>query len=100
MRARRTLQKTERSTKRLTKTALLGIYNAKPAAGSAGPEARYGSVRTSWDHRPREGEEARTTTKSPPHRLAQPIFHHKRKTWTTIASCDNWPLLRRLLILD
>ena len=40
------------------------------------------------------------TTKSLPHRLAQPIFHHKRKTWTAIASCDNWPLLRRLLILD
>ena len=45
-------------------------------------------------------EEARTTTKSLAHRPAQPIFHHNRKTWTGIASCDNWPLLRRLLILD
>ena len=48
--------------------------------------------------RGKAGEEARTTTKSPPHRPAQPIFHHKRKMWTAIASCDNWPLLRRLLI--
>ena len=47
---RAALHRTERSTKRLMKTALLGIYDAKPAAGSAGPEARYGSVRTSKDH--------------------------------------------------
>ena len=100
MRARGALQKTERLTKRLTKTALLGNYDAKLAAGSADPEARYGSVRTSCDHRLREGEEARTTTKSPAHRPAQPIFHNKRKTWTAIASCDNLPLLGRLLILD
>ena len=100
MRARGALQKTKRSTKRLTKTALLDIYDEKSVAGSAGAEARYGSVRTSWDHRPREGEEARTTTKSPPHRPAQPIFHHKRQTWIAIASCDIWPLLGRLLILD
>ena len=100
MRARGALQKTERSTKRLTKSALLGIYDAKPAAGSARPEARYGSVRTSKDHRPREGEEARTTIKSPPHRPAQPIFHHKRPTWTAIVSYHNRPLLRRLFHLD
>ena len=46
-----------------------------------------------------EGEEARTTTKSPPHRHAQPIFHHKRRTWTAIASRNSCPLLRRVLIL-
>ena len=33
-------------------------------------------------------------------RPAQPIFHHKRQTWTAIASCDTRPLLRRLLILN
>ena len=48
----------------------------------------------------REGEEARTTTKSPTHRPTQPIFHHKRQTWTAIASCDNLPLLGRLFHLD
>ena len=100
MRARGALHKTERSTKRQTKNAASGFFDAKSVAGSAGAEARYGSVRTSWDHGPREGEEARTTTKSPPHRPAQPFFHHKRQTWTAIASCDNWPLLRRLLFLD
>ena len=74
------LQKTERSTKRQMTNAASGFFDEKSVAGSAGPEARYGRVRTSKDHRQREGEKARTTTKSPPHRPAQPIFHHKRRT--------------------
>ena len=56
------------------KTASVFFYE-KGIIGSAGAEARYGSVRTSKDHLQRVAEEARTTTKSPPHRLAQPIFH-------------------------
>ena len=91
--ARGALHKAMRSTKRHTTNALLGIYDAKLAARSAGPEGWYGSLRTL-----KEGEEAQTTAKSPPHRPAQPFFHHTRQTWTAIASCDNLPLLRRLSI--
>ena len=46
------LQKTERSTKRQTKNAAIGFFDEKSVARSASAEARYGSVRTSWDHRP------------------------------------------------
>ena len=63
------LQKTERSTKRQTKNPASGFLDEKSVAGSAGAEARYGSVRTSRDH---HRGKAKRHKPPPSHRLTGP----------------------------
>ena len=63
------MHKTERSTKRQRKNAASGFFDEKSVAGSAGPEARYGSVRTGAYT---NGGKAKRHEPPPSHRLTVP----------------------------
>ena len=73
-RARGAKNKTERATKRQTENAADGFFDEKFVAGSAGPEARYGSGRTSKDptNRTTDGRKANVAMRPHHHRLTVP----------------------------